>query len=71
MLGEIEGAKCSFIVEHVEILILGVVVDQSCQYLFLIVSIGAEVSIRTLIDSIGIVEAEIFFVFLLVVVLFN
>ena len=28
MFGEIEGAKFSFVVEHVEILILGIVVDQ-------------------------------------------
>jgi len=69
--GEVEGAELCFIVEHVEIFIFGVVVDQFGEDLFLVVGVGAEVAVGTLVDRVGVVEAEVFLVFLLVVVLFD
>ena len=39
MFGEVEGTEFSFIVEHVEILVFGVVVDEVGQDLFLVMSV--------------------------------
>lgn len=50
--GEVEGAKLSLIVEHVEVIILKVVMDEGGQYLLLAMGIGAEISIGALTGAV-------------------
>lgn len=71
VLGEVEGTKLSLVVEHIEIFILGVVVDESGEHLLLTVSVGTEITVGTLGDRVGVVGAELFLVFLVVVVLLD
>jgi hypothetical protein len=71
MLGEVEGAELCFVVKHVKIFIFGVVVDQISQYFFFIMSERTKISIGALLDGVGVMEAEILFVFHLMVVLLD
>ena len=71
MLGEVKGAELCFVVKHVKIFIFSVVVDQISQYFFLIVSERTKISIGALLDSVGVVEAEILLVFHLMVMLLD
>jgi hypothetical protein len=68
MFREVEGAKLSLVVEHIEVFVFRVVVDQGGKNLLLAVSVGTEIVVRALADSMGIVRAELFLVFLVVVV---
>lgn len=71
VLDEVEGAEFGFIVEHEEVFVLCVVVDECAQDFFLVVGIGTKVSVGALADLVGVVEAEILLVFLVVVVFFH
>lgn len=66
---EVEGTEHSFVVKHVEIIVLCVVVDKCGQDLFFAMGVGAEVLVGTFVDVVGVVVAEIFFIFLEAVVL--
>lgn len=62
MLGQIEGAKLGFIVEHVEIFIEDIVVDELNSDFFLAVSKGTIITIFTFGDVVWVMRTEFFFV---------
>ena len=68
MFCEIERTEFSFIIKHVKILVFSIIMDEGGQNFLLGVCIGTKISIGTLIDRVGIVKTEIFFVFLIAIV---
>jgi hypothetical protein len=71
VLCKVEGAKLSFVVEHVEVVIFEVVVDECGHDLLLVVRIRAEIGIGAIPGAMREVRAELFLVFLVVVVLLH
>lgn len=71
VLCEVERTELSLVIEHVEVVIFQVVVDQSGQDFLLRVGVGAKISIRAVLNAMWIVRAELFLVLLVVVVLFH
>ncbi len=68
---EIEGTELSFVMEHVEVLIKLIVMDEFCAYFCLIVGEGAEILVLALVDVIGIVWAKFLLVGLVLVELLD
>ena len=62
MLGEIEGTKLGFIVEHVEVFIEDIVVDELNPDFFLTVGKRTIISVFTFIDVVRVVRTEFLFV---------
>jgi len=71
MLCQIERTELSFIEEHIEVIILSVVVDKWNKYLLLIMSVWAKISVRTRGYTIWEMRAKTSLVFLIVIVLFD
>ena len=71
MFGEIEGAKLGFVVEHVEVLIELIVVDELGAYFLLIMGEWAKVLILAFIDVVGVVGAEFLLVGLVLIELLH
>lgn len=71
VLGQVEGTKLSLVEKHIEVFVLGVVVNQIGQNFLLTMRIRTKISIRTLIHTIGVVKAKIFFIFLITIVLLD
>ena len=71
MLCQIERAELCFIEEHIEVIILSVVVDKWNKYLLLIMSVWAKISVRTRGYTIWEMRAKTSLVFLIVIVLFD
>ena len=71
MLGEIERAELGFIVEHVEIGIILIIMNQIDPYLFFTVCKWTEISILAFLYIIWVMRTEFFFVTLILVELLN
>ena len=71
MLCQIERTELCFIEEHIEVIILSVVVDKWNKYLLLIMSVWAKISVRTRGYTIWEMRAKTSLVFLIVIVLFD
>ena len=71
VLSQVQNTELSLVVEHVEVLILNVVVDQFGEDLLLAVSIGAELSVWALGNRVGPVCAKAFPVILRMILFFN
>lgn len=71
MFCQIERTELCFIEEHIEVIILSVVVDKWNKYLLLIMSVWAKISVRTRGYTIWEMRAKTSLVFLIVIVLFD
>jgi hypothetical protein len=71
VLGEVEGAELGLVVEHVEVIVLDVVVDERGEYFLLVVGVGAVVPVEAVSSTVRVVRAELLLVLLVVVVLLH
>eukprot|EP00178_Gracilaria_changii_P014269 TRINITY_DN40345_c0_g1_i1.p1 TRINITY_DN40345_c0_g1~~TRINITY_DN40345_c0_g1_i1.p1 ORF type:complete len:151 (+),score=3.28 TRINITY_DN40345_c0_g1_i1:69-455(+) len=68
---EVEGTELGFIVEHVEIFVFFVVVNQVGKNFLFIMGKRTKITIGALIDSVWVMEAKVFFVLVLMVMLLH